>query len=240
MPPAPMGTVMATITEEGLYRLLTWLSPGFPVGAYAYSHGIEYAVESHLVVDLASLTHWAEAVLRHGAGRIDADLFRDAWRAASASDEVALAHIVERGNATRGSAETALESFAQGRAFVKVLLAAWPQARQSPLVLLQSDDMPPPYAVAIAVATAAAGVPLRSALTAYLGATGANLVSAGVRLIPLGQTAGQQALAQLAEVVRDAVAAALARCQEDFGSAAPLIDWASMNHESQYTRLFRS
>ncbi|MCA1941506.1 MAG: urease accessory protein UreF, partial [Caenispirillum bisanense] len=100
------------ITEDALYRLMTWLSPSFPVGAYTYSHGLEWAVESGAVHDRATLEDWVRGVLAHGAGRSDADLFRDAWGAEGA----ALDRVIEVADAFRGTAELALETAAQGRA----------------------------------------------------------------------------------------------------------------------------
>jgi len=108
-----------TTPEAALYRLLTWLSPSYPVGAFSYSHGLEYAIEAGLVRDRASLTDWTATVLQAGAGRSDGALFAAAWRAAQANDGDALDEIVELAAAWRGSAETALESAAQGVAFFR-------------------------------------------------------------------------------------------------------------------------
>lgn len=229
------------LTEGALYKLMTWLSPNFPVGAFAYSHGLEYAVESAIVHDRASLTEWVEGIITFGAGRVDASLFRAAHAAESAGDDDDLARIVERGEAQRGSAETALESAQQGRAFLDTLLKVWPSPRlaiwRGSLELL---DRQPSHAVAVAVACAIADIPVKLGLNAYLNAFAANLVSAGLRLVPLGQTDGQHALAALEPVVVAATEDALRRSPGDFGAAALSVDWMSMQHETQYTRLFRS
>jgi urease accessory protein len=232
---------MPMIADDGLCRLMTWLSPSFPVGAYAYSHGLEYAVESGMVGDAGQLARWVAGILAFGGGRIDAGLFRWAWEAARDGDAGSLARAVERGEVMRGSAETALESMAQGRAFLDTVLRAWPQPR----IYEWRDELAaaarePAYPVAVGVCCAVAGIPLRPALTAYLHAFAANLVSAGVRLIPLGQTAGQQAMAALEQPVLDAVGDAIDRELEDLSAAALMADWTSMQHETQYTRLFRS
>lgn len=230
-------TTTAMITDGALYRLMTWLSPSFPVGAYTYSHGLEWAVESGAVHDRATLEDWVRGVLAHGAGRSDADLFRDAW-AAEGGD---LDRVIEVADAFRGTAELALESAAQGRAFLTAVLASWPHPRLDDLAQrCAALDRPPAYPVAVAVAAAAHGVPLAPALTAFLHAFTANLVSAAVRLVPLGQTDGQRVQAALAPAVAEAARAALARPPEDFGAAAPRVDLFSMFHETQYTRLFRS
>lgn len=232
-------TADGALGESGLYRLMTWLSPGFPVGAFGYSHGVEYAIEAGLVADGAGLRRWIEGIVGHGAGRIDADLFRDTWRAVAGAGD--LAPTVERANATRGSREMALESTAQGTAFLDTVLGT----AADPAVLdamrhLSAIDRRPAYAVAVAVAAASIRVPLRPALTAFLHALAANLVSAAVRIVPLGQSDGQRALAGLEPAIIAAVAASLSRDPDDFGAAAPMVDWCSMQHETQYTRLFRS
>lgn len=225
------------ITEDALYRLMTWLSPSFPVGAYTYSHGLEWAVESGPVRDRATLEDWVRGVLAHGAGRSDADLFRDAW----AAEGAALDRVIEVADAFRGTAELALETAAQGRAFLTAVQASWPHPRLDDLAArCAALDRPPAYPVAVAVAAAAHGVPLAPALTAFLHAFTANLVSAAVRLVPLGQTDGQRVQAALGPAVAAAARAALARPPEDFGAAAPMVDLFSMFHETQYTRLFRS
>ena len=229
------------ITDSGLYRLMTWLSPSFPVGAFSYSHGIEFAVEDGLVLDRDTLARWIEAIVLHGAGRNDATLFRAAWQSVTDDDPEALAWAAEMADAYRATSETSLESTGQGRAFYETLSAVWPD----PQVLkwagvLSRLDRPPAYAVTIGVAAAAAGIPLRPALVAYLHALAANLVSAGVRLVPLGQTDGQLTLAALEAPVHAAADNALRRPIDDFGACAPMVDWTSMQHETQYTRLFRS
>jgi urease accessory protein len=228
-------------TDAALYRLQTWLSPAFPVGAFSYSHGIEYAVEAGLVGDRGSLVDWAGTVVCHGAGRIDGVLFVALHRAVLAGDPDAFAWALARANVMRGTSELALESRAQGAAFLETVAAAWPAPG---LARWQAEidraARPPAYAVAVALAAALHGIAPGPALGAYLQALGANLVSAGQRLIPLGQSEAARAVAALEPVVAAAVAAALAAPPEDLGSAAPMVDLASMNHETQYTRLFRS
>jgi len=232
-------TTDGTLGESGLYRLMTWLSPGFPVGAFSYSHGVEYAIEAGLVTDGDGLRHWIDGIIRYGAGRVDADLFRDAWQAEAGAGD--LAATVELANAMRGSKEMALESTAQGTAFLDAVLGtASDPAVIAAMQRLSAIDRKPAYAVAVAVAAAAVGVPLRPALTSFLHALAANLISAAVRIVPLGQSDGQRALARLEAPILAAANAALSRDPEDFGAAAPMVDWCSMQHETQYTRLFRS
>lgn len=229
------------LTEQALYRLMTWLSPSFPVGGYSYSHGIEFAVENGLITSREELTRWIEAIITQGAGRNDATLFRAAWQAITDDDPATLARAAEMADALRATPETALESTAQGQAFLDTLTKVWPDPGfQNWAKELAEMDRPPAYAVAVGVAAAAAGVPLGHALIAYLHAVAANLVSAGVRLVPLGQTDGQLAQAALEAPIRAAASRAMSRPLEDFGAAAPMVDWTSMKHETQYTRLFRS
>ncbi len=221
--------------DTDLYRLMTWLSPAFPVGAFTYSHGLEWAVEDGRVRDLATLTAWVEGIVVHGAGRTDADLFREAHEAVEAGDHARFARAAEWAEALRGTAEMAMESANQGRAFLDCLGKSWPHED-----LATWAPRPLAYAVAVAVASALHGVALRPALTAFLHAMAANLISAAVRLVPLGQTDGQKAQAALGPVIARAVDDALARTWGDLGGAAPLIDLTSMAHETQYSRMFRS
>ncbi len=231
----------ATITDSALYRLVSWLSPSFPVGAYAYSHGLEFAVEDARVSDEDSLFQWVDAILTHGAGRNDAIFFCAAWRAADGDDAGALIEVTTLADLHRGTAEMALESSAQGTAFIETAQACWSSPEFDRWVAaLEETGRPVSYAIAVAVAAAAADIPLRAALLVYLQAISANLISAGIRLIPLGQTAGQRIQAALQDKVITAANAALVRSLDDIGIATPLVDWASAKHETQYTRLFRS
>lgn len=232
---------MGTITDRGLYRLMSWLSPNFPVGAFAYSHGLEYAVEIQAVEDAESLKRWLEGVLAFGAGRTDAAFLRAAWQAIADKDDGRLARLSARGEALRGTSELALEGLSEGRAFLDMLCQVWPHPRLSHWRdELAETKREPAYAIAVGVASALAGVELRITLIAYLNGFAANLVSAGLRLVPLGQSDGQRVMAALEKTVLDATDAALKLAPDDLGSAAVTVDWMSMQHETQYTRIFRS
>jgi urease accessory protein len=226
------------MTDAALYRLMTWLSPSYPTGAFSYSHGLEYAVEIGDVSDAESLRYWVGTAITRGAGRSDAVLFAAAWRAQTASDPTLLHTVAELASAWRGTRETAFESEAQGAAFLSTTRAAWPHPALDALALHHGGTVTLP--IAVAVSCAAHSVALAPALTAYLHAFAGTLVSAGVRLVPLGQTDGQRTIAALAPDIAAAVAAALAASLDEVGTAAPLLDWCSMRHETQYTRLFRS
>lgn len=247
-----------------LYRLLAWLSPGFPIGAFSYSHGLEAAIAAGTVHDQTSLQGWIGAIIGLGSGRIDADVLRDAHRAAIAGDIEALRTINRRGLAFRATAELALEATAQGEAFLAICRAAWPDpfldrwAAPRPAHPLPNPSPPAGegregaeptqpwtgegtcHAAAVGAATARAGIPLGDSLVGYLHAMAANLVSAGLRLGVIGQTDGQRILAALEPVVAEAAAQAIARDETDFGAVTFAVDLASMAHETQYSRLFRS
>jgi urease accessory protein len=221
-----------------LYRLLAWLSPSFPVGAYAYSQGIEWAVEDSAITDRETLLDWIRFVLLQGSGRSDAILFAHAHRAASTSDVPRLHEVAELAAALVSCAERKLETTQQGASFATAISASWPAERLSLFRAL--GDVPLTYPVAVAMAAAAHDVPLDAILPAYLQALAANLVSAGVRLVPLGQTDGQRATAALEQPVADCAAMALDAPLDAVGGCAFLADIAAMRHETQHTRLFRS
>ncbi len=224
------------INNAGLYRLMAWLSPSYPVGAFAYSHGIEWAVEDGRVTDEATLAAWVESIVRHGAGWSDAVLFSNAY--SCDGDPARLAEVNDFAVALTPSTERHLETTAQGMAFVKATKDAWPWAKAEQV----SDALGPEiaYPVAVAAAASAHGIPLAAALNAYLHGFAANLVSAGVRLIPLGQSAGQRILAGLESTITETAAAAEDASLDEVGGIAVLSDIAAMQHETQYTRLFRS
>jgi urease accessory protein len=220
----------------GLYRLMAWLSPAYPVGAFAYSSGIEWAVEAGDIHDAATLLRWISAMVSDGGGYCDAVLFSHAHRAAARADDSAMHAIVELAVALAPSKERHLETTAQGTAFLGTTRAAWPCAALDRL----ADTTPLAYPIAVAVAAAGHGIVLQSALWAFLQAITANLISAGVRLVPLGQTDGQRMLATLEPQLVATAARARGCPLEQIGSATFRADLASMQHERQYTRLFRS
>jgi urease accessory protein len=227
------------MTADPLYRLLTWLSPAYPIGAFSYSHGVETAVEEGFITDRASLVAWLETVLAGGTGAVDGALFGAAWRAAEARDWPTFDAVAERAAAWRGTAEMALEARQQGGSFLSITRTAWPHADLDAAHERLGGEIALP--VAVALAAAAHGMTVEMALGGYLHAFTANLISAAVRTVPLGQTDGQRALADLEAAVRRAVVAATQVTHlDDVGTSTPLLDWCSLRHEIQYTRLFRS
>lgn len=226
------------MADATLLRLLAWMSPSFPVGAYSYSHGIEYAVAIGAVHDQASLQAWLEDVLSFGGGRVDAILFAHTWRAARTQDAGALREVAELAAALRSTPELGRETTAQGQAFVLAAEAAWPA--EATQLLRAAWDGPIAYPVAVALTCAAHAIALETALQAYIHAFAANLVSAGVRLVPLGQTQGQRIVAALESPILRLATAAPQAPLSDAGSGTWIVDWCSMQHETQHTRLFRS
>jgi len=229
------------IAPSAFLRQQSWLSPAFPTGSYSYSHGIEWAVEAGHIHDRESLVDWLEADLRCGSGRNEAILFIEAWRSATEDDCEKLLEVAELAAAFRGTSEFALESSQQAAACLATLRRVWPDRVVESLSELQSErSVPPALAVVLGARAARQRVPYGLALPAFLQSYVANLVTAAVRLIPLGQTDGQLAIAELEQAVLAVSAQAEHATIRDLGSAAFMVDLASASHETQYTRLFRS
>ena len=224
-----------------LLRLQSWLSPAFPTGSYSYSHGLEWAVDAGHIHDRKSLVDWLEADLCYGSGRNEAIFFSEAWRCAKDDEHAKLFEIAELAAAFRGTSEFALESSQQAAACLATLRQVWPDHVLDWLSeILGEHHIQPSFSVVLGIRSARQGIPVSLALPAFLQSYIANLVTAGVRLIPLGQTEGQTALLELEEPVLAASAQAKRGTIADLGSAAFIVDLASMAHETQYTRLFRS
>ena len=226
------------VGQAALYRLMAWLSPSYPVGAFSYSGGLEWAVEAGDVADAESLRRWLAVMIQQGGGFCDAVFLTHAHRAATAGDEKSLHAVAELAAAFAPSKERHLETTAQGNAFMVATRAAWPCAALDRLAAIW--DGPMAYPVAVGVAAAGHGMPVAQTVAGYVQALAANLVSAGVRLIPVGQTDGQRVLAQLEQVVAATAERAVGTPLDHVGGAAFRADLATMRHETQYTRLFRS
>ncbi len=234
------GTTITTtsMADAGSLPLMVWLSPAFPVGAFAYSHGLEWAVEQGEVTDAETCRGWIADLLAFGSGRNDAVLLAAAWRAAAARDDAALHAAAELAAALQPSLERRLETTAQGNAFVTAVRAAWPTETVERLKGAWDGDVA--YPVALGTAAAGHGIGLRATLDAFLLGFVSNIVSAVVRLGPIGQTDGQRILAALMPAIAETAAFAEASTLDDLGACAFRSDIASMRHETQYTRLFRS
>jgi len=232
------GSGMNADEAAALYRLMTWLSPSFPVGAFSYSSGIEWAVEAGDITDAASLRDWLASMLGEGSGFCDAVFLAQAHRAASARDEAALREIAALAAAFVPSRERQLETSTQGRAFIEIARSAW--ARDGLDEMVAACDGAIVYPTAVGIVSAAHAIPLAPAIHAFLHAVVSNWISAGARLVPLGQTDSQRILASLEADVAATAKRARAASLDALGGAAFRADLASLRHETQYTRLFRS
>src|SRR5262245_49361893 len=235
------GHDLGYVAPRSLLRLQSWLSPVFPTGSYSYSHGLESAVESKQVHDRESLVDWLDADLHYGSPRNDAIFFVEAWRCTAGGDRARLLEISELAAACRGTAEFALETSQQGASCLATFGDVWPDPVTEWLSQeLRVRGLQAVLPVVVAVRSAAQRIPADVALRAFLQAFVGNLVTAGVRLIPLGRTDGQRAVAALEDAVLEATERAMTAGLDDLGTTALMVDLASASHETQYTRLFRS
>ncbi|MGD9805150.1 MAG: urease accessory protein UreF [Hyphomicrobiaceae bacterium] len=219
-------------------RLIIWLSPSFPIGAFAYSHGLELAADRGWVRNCEQLTAWLADLVAIGSLRNDLILLANAWRAAVVADLAALKYTNDLALALQPSAERRLEAVTQGNAFFSTLLAAWPADNLQAVAQALGNDVA--YPVAVGAGTAAHGIPLQGVLHAFGIAFVSNLVSAAIRLSIVGQTDGQRAIAALMPAITETAAGAYTATLNDLGSATLRSDLASLAHETQYSRLFRS
>jgi len=223
------------MTASTLARLLTWLSPAFPTGGFAYSHGLEWAIEAGDITDRASLVDWIADLLAAGSLWSDAILLRHAWRAAP--DPAALAELALFAAACAGSAERLQEILVQGAAFRRAV-SVWHAPPAPPL--LEDGEPCWPLPVAIGAALRMEGMDQETACAAALTAAAGALVSAAVRLVPLGQTDGLRAIAALEPAVARAARETSGASLDDVGGCCLRADIAALRHETQGTRLFRS
>jgi urease accessory protein len=238
--PIVMDMIMSdeVVSPHALYRLLIWLSPAYPVGAFSYSSGIEWAVEAGDITDAESLRQWLEAMLADGSGVNDGIFFVQAHGTVANSVDTALIELAELSAAFVPARERYLETTSLGRAFIEVTCAAWPCAALARLQKLWNG--PVTYPIAVGVACAGHDIPLAPATHAFLTALTTNWISAGVRLIPLGHTESQKLLRMLEPAIEQTAHRVLAATLDDLGSATFRADLASAMHETQYTRLFRT
>jgi urease accessory protein len=212
------------MTDAALLCLAQWLSPAFPAGSYAYSHGLEWAISDGDVTTAAQLQCWIAAVLTEGAGRTDAILLAQALR-----PETDLADLAALAQALAASGERLVETLDQGRALGQTIAALTGRAEKAM-----------PYPVALGAAARDLGLPMARVAALYLHAFASTLVQAGVRFVPLGQTEGQAVLAALhpviLQVAQDAACAGIDR----IGSGAVRSDLAAMHHETMNVRIFRT
>lgn len=209
-----------------LQTLIQWLSPAYPVGAFSYSHGLERAVETGAVSDAQTLHSWLQSIIENGAGCSDVILLSAAFQAQDLDDVQDVATLADALNPAK---ERRLETLQQGASFARTTRAIW------------EGDLPDmAYPVAVGWAAKQHDIPLETTAYFYLHSFVSNLVSAAIRLVPLGQTEGQKCLADLAPCIETVANIALTQTLDDLGSCCFAADIAVMNHETQYTRLFRS
>ncbi len=229
-----LATPTSRSAAPALLRLLAWLSPAFPTGGYAWSHGIEWAVDTTEIRDGATLQAWVADVLRHGSGHNDSILLRHAHRAAD--NQTALEAITELALAAQPSRERRAETVGQGNAFLAAAAAWQPTALRE--LADKVGDLP--YPVAVGALAGAQHIAEDDAALGFLQSFAANLISAAVRLVPLGQSTGLAVLAALEPTILAVADATATKSLDDLGGACFRSDIAAMRHETQYTRLFRS
>lgn len=223
-----MGTDgrMAIPTEQALLVLAQWFSPAYPVGAFAYSHGLEWAIEAGDVRVAETCRDWVMDVLCHGAGWNDALFLAAAFRAESVDEAKELDSSCR---AFAASAERLRETQLQGEAFCSVTSSVW------------GIELPAlSYPVAVGRAAALTGLPLDLATQMYLQAFASNLVAVAIRLVPLGQTQGQALIRELTPACSDIACRAMKAGLDNLNSTTFFADIASMKHETQYSRIFRT
>ena len=212
------------MTDTALLSLVQWLSPAFPVGGYAYSHGLEWAISAGDITSAEDLQRWIGTVLTEGAGRTDAILLAQALR-----PEADLAALSALAQALAASRERLVETLDQGRALGQTIAA------------LTGQPLPEmPYPVALGAAARGLGLPAEPVVALYLHAFASALVQAAVRFVPLGQTEGQAVLAALHPVILQVAAEAVQAGLDQIGSGAFRSDLAAMRHETMDVRIFRT
>ncbi len=231
-------SVHAAPGVAGERLLFVWLSPSFPVGAFAYSQGLEMAVERGLVSSRATLQGWMSALIAHGALRNDLIFLAAAHQAITARDSEALTSANTLACALQPSAERYLEATQQGGSFLSAIAGAWSNAAFAETRAWLDGAVS--YPIAIAAAAAAHGIPLAPTLDAFAFAWAGTLTSAAIRLSVVGQTDAQVVVAALAGTLSAAALHAQTQTLNDIGGAAFSADLASLEHETQYSRLFRS
>ncbi len=214
------------MTTDPILTLAQWLSPAFPVGAFTYSHGLEALVEAGTVHDAASFLAWLIDTIQHGAGQNDVILLAHAYNADTVET---LTEIDAFARALAPSAERLLETDKQGAAFARTASA-----------IHDLDLTALTYPVAVGRAARLQNLPFRDTARLFLHAFAANLTSAATRLVPLGQTEAQATLTAVAPLCQDVADQAVTLSLDDIAASTFASDIASMRHETQYSRLFRS
>jgi len=215
-------------------QLLRLVSPGQPVGAFSYSRGLEWAVHDGVVCDEATASGWIFGLIEHSYAVCDAALFWRMMQALGAGDRAAFLKADAWLSATRESREIEFEDKQMGGALMQVLQDLDVSSVRS------FADRRLSYPAAFALAATHWDIAAADALRGLLWSAIEGQVSAAIRLVPLGHTAGQRLLVAAGDVIERAALRAESIEEEDIGNAAPAMAMASAWHETQYSRLFRS
>jgi urease accessory protein len=219
-----------------LLKLLHLASPALPVGAFSYSEGLETLVQQGKIMGAEELSNWLIQELQYGAMRLEAIALGQSYRCMAAQDEAGLSHWNHWLSALREAEELRQQSWQMGRSLVRLLLALEPELTEA----LTACGEPCNFAVAFAIAAAHWQIDLRSTTLGYLHSWSSNLINAGVKLIPLGQTQGQQILLQLYPTLEQTTESIMQTTEEELYSCGWGLAIASLSHETLYSRLFRS
>ena len=224
--------------NKSLYYLLTWFSPSYPIGSYAYSHGLEYAVESKVIKDISDLSSWINDFLIYGSAYNDAIIISCGYNAIVDNDLNKLEEISQIGKAFKPSKEIALESNQQGISFVHAVSSSLKSDKFDSLIKIIKENISFPIVVACAGATCK--VNKLDLINAYLHAFVSNIISAALRLMSIGQTESQVLLIKFKKKVELLTKKIISKNIDDLGSSVLIGEWSSAKHEKQYSRLFRS
>ena len=225
-----------TLTHSHFLAILQLASPALPVGAYGYSEGLEMLVENGTITNIENLQDWLKSELIYGSIRLDGAIMVRGFHAAKSDDMSALKRWNLWLSAARDTEELRAASWQMGRSLMQLLGKLEPDI----LPVVNAVGYPSNYAIAFAIACAHWDINIQAALLAYLHSWANNLITAGIKIIPLGQTAGQQLLLCLQPLLTTTVGEILTMADDDLGCCNWGLSLASMQHETQYTRLFRS
>lgn len=215
-------TIKMTINHHDVMILQNWFSPVFPIGAFSYSHGLEMAIQDGRIMDQDSLYDWISSLLSHGTGRNDAIMIKAAYDGLPELNDLCLA--------LSASKERYQETTELGHAFCRVFNAS------------HDGNLPEglAYPVAVGMASKTLGLNVKLTIQSYLQAFASNLISVGIRTIPIGQQSGQDCLLRLYPVIEDVATASIGATLDDIGSAVFHSDLMAMKHENITPRIYRS
>jgi urease accessory protein len=225
-----------TLTHSHFLTILQLASPALPVGAYGYSEGLETLIENGTITNIENLEDWLKSELIYGSICLDAAIMVRGFHAVKLGDRSALKRWNLWLSAARDTEELRAASWQMGRSLMQLLGKLEPEI----LPVVNAVGYPGNYAIAFAIACAHWDINIQAALLAYLHSWANNLITAGIKLIPLGQTAGQELLLGLQPLLITTVGEILTMEDDDLGCCSWGLSLASMQHETQYTRLFRS